>query len=401
MKLAYLLNTYPITSTTFIRREIEAHERHGLSVDRFAIRPWDQDLVDPWDIAEKERVFYLLGGGSLPLLAAFLRESLGNPRGVARALKATAHMMRKAAGFGRLKTLIYFLESVVLKQQLTARGISHVHAHFSTNSAAVVMLSHLMGGPGYSMTLHGPDELYEMTENALTLKVHHARFVAVITAYCREVVDAHTRRRYGDKIHIVRCGLDMEEFAGVSDVPDTQDLVCVGRLCKAKAQPLLMEAVAEVVREYPDLRLILIGDGEERAEVERRIALHDLSRNVDLVGWKSNEDVRKALTQARALVLPSLAEGLPIVIMESLALGRPVLSTRITGIPELVDAECGWLAEPGDRETLVQALKALLSQSPKVLSRMGRIGSERVAALHDQDQNAALLRDLIVEYGQN
>ena len=228
MKLAYLLNMYPITSTTFIRREIEAHERHGLSVDRFAIRPWDQDLVDPRDIAEKERVFYLLGGGLLRLLAAFARESLGNPRGVARALGATAQMARKAAGINRLKTFVYFLELAVLKQQLVARGIGHVHAHFSTNSAAVVMLSRLMGGPGYSMTLHGPDELYEMAAIALTLKVHHASFVAVITEYCREVVDAHTGRRYGDKIHIVRCGLDMAEFAGVSDVPDSLDLVCVG-----------------------------------------------------------------------------------------------------------------------------------------------------------------------------
>ena len=284
---------------------------------------------------------------------------------------------------------------MVLKQQLVARGIGHVHAHFSTNSAAVVMLSRLMGGPGYSMTLHGPDELYEMAENALTLKVHHASFVAVITEYCREVVDEHTGRQYGDKIHIVRCGLDMAEFAGVSDVPDSLDLVCVGRLCKAKAQPLLVEAVAEVVPAYPDMKLILIGDGEERGEVERRIAAHDLSRNVELVGWKSNADVRAALTRARALVLPSLAEGLPIVIMESLALGRPVLSTRITGIPELVDADCGWLAEPGDRATLVQALKAVLSHSPEDLSRMGRIGRDRVAALHDQDRNAAALRDLI------
>jgi glycosyltransferase involved in cell wall biosynthesis len=399
MKLAYLLNAYPMTSTTFIRREIEAHERHGVPVDRFAIRPWDQDLVDPHDIAEKARVFYLLGGGLLPLVAAFLRESLGNPKGVARALRATGHLIRRASG-NRLRTIVYFLEAVHLKQQAVARGITHMHTHFSTNSAAVAMLSQLMGGPGYSITIHGPDELYDMARNALTLKVHHARFVAVISAYCREVVDAHTARRYGDKIHIVRCGLDMAEFTGISDVPDSRELVCVGRLCKAKAQPLLVEAVAEVVLEHPDLKLILIGDGEERGEVERRIAALDLSRNVELAGWKSNSDVRAALSRSRALVLPSLAEGLPIVIMESLALGRPVVSTRITGIPELVDADCGWLAEPGDRATLVEALKAVLSQPPQVLSRMGRTGRARVAALHDQDRNAAVLRDLIAAAAQ-
>lgn len=396
MKFAYLMNAYPMTSTTFIRREIEAHERAGYSVDRFAVRPWEQPLVDPKDIAEADRVFYLLGQGVFPLFFAFLSELVTNPRGSLRALGAVFHLMRKGRG-RRLKPLVYLLEAVRLKRETRARRIDHLHTHFSTNSAAVTLLSHLLGGPGYSITVHGPDELYEMTENALTLKVQHARFVAVITEYCRRTVDTHTGGRFTGKIHVVPCGLDMREFAEVTPVPETRDLVCVGRLCEAKAQVLQVEAMAEAVQDFPDARLILIGDGEARPAVEAKIAEHGLEDTVVLAGWQSNDEVRAALTSARALMLPSLAEGLPIVIMESFALGRPVLTTRITGIPELVDESCGWLVEPGDRHAIAEALAELLATDPARLTEMAAVGRSRVADRHDQDRNAAELRRWIEE----
>ena len=394
MKLAYLMNTYPITSTTFVRREIEAHERAGVPVDRFAIRPWADRLVDPRDIAEAGRVTYLLGKGAARLVGGFVAEAAANPLGMTRALAATFALIR-AARRERWKNPVYLLEAVALKRDAAARGIDHVHVHFSTNSAAVAMLSHRLGGPGYSVTVHGPDELYVLAENAVELKLRHAAFFAAITEYCRGVLDDHTGHALSDRIRIVGCGLDMSEFPAPTDVPDSETLVCVGRLCEAKAQTLLVAALAQVVADHPGVRLVLIGDGDTRPEIERLVAEHGLAGHVELAGWKSNADVRAALTAARALVLPSLAEGLPIVLMESFALGRPVLSTRITGIPELVDDSCGWLVEPGDVAALVPALKALLAATPDRLSEMGRIGRARVEAMHDQDRNAAQLRALI------
>lgn len=398
MRLAYLMNAYPMTSTTFIRREIQAHERAGVSVDRFAIRPWDQNLVDPDDIQEKTRVFYLLGQGLAPLFWLFFKELFVNPVGIGRGLKATLHMIRNDKG-RRLKTIIYFLEAIRLKREAEKRGITHIHTHFSSNSAAVAMVSHLVGGPAFSMTIHGPDELYEMTENSLGLKVDKAAFTAVITEYCRSVVDDHTQGRFTDKIKIVPCGLELSEFLDTTVVPDNKTLVCVGRLCDAKAQPILVEAIAKVVKNHPTMKLILIGDGDLRKPVEQAIDTHELHQQVELAGWKSNAEVREILLKSRALVLPSLAEGLPIVIMESFALGRPVLSTRINGIPELVDANCGWLAEAGDQDTLVDSLNALLSADTKTLTRMGEIGRERVKDRHDQDRNAESLRNLILSAG--
>ncbi len=394
MKIAYLMNAYPMTSTTFIRREIEAHERAGIIPDRFAIRPWDTPLVDPLDIAEAGRVTYLLDGDGMRLLASFFAEAASNPRGMVRVLGATAHLMRKAK-VTKWKALAYLVEAVSLKRQAAVREIDHVHTHFSSNSAAVAMLSRLLGGPTYSVTIHGPDELFQMKENALALKVRHAAFIAAITEYCRKLVDDHTDGIFKDKIHIVRCGLDLADFWSPTDVPDTGALVCVGRLCEMKSQHILVEGFARIAHQHPKAKLTLIGDGPMRHRIEQAVAENGLEAQVELAGWRTNEQVCAMLKDARALVLPSLAEGLPIVIMESFALGRPVLSTRITGIPELVDDSCGWLVEPGDIESLATKLDVVLSASPDLLTNMARMGRRRVEKMHDQDANAGLLRDLI------
>lgn len=391
MKLAYLMNAYPMTSTTFIRREIEAHERAGFAVDRFAIRPWGAELVDPLDIAEAKRVTYLLGQGTHRLMSGFLAELIVNPLGMARALWSTGCLLCKSRS-QHWKNFAYLLEAVALKRKAIESGVDHIHTHFSTNSAAVAMLSRRLGGPKYSVTVHGPDELYELKENAVELKLRYADCFVAITNYCRDILNDFSNDRFAGKIHVVHCGLDMRDFANSTEVPDTQDLICVGRLCEAKSQTLLVQAMATIVKNHPKVRLVLIGDGDTREEIESLIRFHSLDYYVELAGWKSNADVRKALTAARALVLPSLAEGLPIVIMESLALGRPVLSTKIAGIPELVDENCGWLVTPGDLGDLIAGLNVLLSVKPEELTEMAKIGRERVLAAHDQDQTAAQLR---------
>ncbi|SDX03383.1 Glycosyltransferase involved in cell wall bisynthesis [Ruegeria halocynthiae] len=395
MKFAYFMNTYPMTSTTFIRREIAAHEEAGFEVKRFAIRRWNQELSDPKDREEEQSTSYILEQGVCRLLMAFLREMLTNPVGLFRAIRGMVHMARNATN-QRWKQIAYLLEAVYLKQTTLAQEIGHLHVHFSTNSASVALLSYLMGGPSYSVTIHGPDELYDMGANSLGLKTLHASFIAVITDYCFQIVDTHTESKFTNKIYLVRCGINADAFSATPDYPAQQEYVCVGRLCEAKAQHVLVEAFSEIVAENPEANLILIGDGDQRHLVESTIKRLNLGRNVELAGWRSNQEVLAAIKSARALLLPSLAEGLPVVIMESFALGRPVLTTRINGIPELVDEACGWLADPGNKESLVECLKSLLSKDVDELSSMGQIGRERVLKLHNQSNNAKRLRDIIL-----
>lgn len=393
MKFAYFMNTYPMTSSTFIRNEIAAHEEAGIEVKRYALRRWKHELVEPRDKLELEQTCYLLDQGPAGLISAFIREALSNPKSMFYAIRTVVSMMMVARG-KRAVQLIYLLEASVLKRKAIEEKIDHFHTHFSTNSASVALLSNLLGGPTFSMTVHGPDELFEMRENSLKLKVEKTKFVAAISNFCKSVVDDHTEGKHTDKLHLVRCGLDSDEFDQPYPVPDVKRLVCVGRFCKAKAHLILMQAFSRVIKNHPDATLTLIGDGEQRAAIEGAISDLGLEKHVELVGWKPSSGVRKELIASRGMVLPSLYEGLPIVIMESLALGRPVVTTKINGIPELVDNTCGWLATPNDIESLVDSLNSILTTKTMQLNEMGKAGAKRTQKMHNQKMNAHILREL-------
>ena len=396
MNIGYMMNTYPATSGTFIRREIHALEAQGVTVKRYAIRRWDEDLVDPADLAEQARTHYLLSGRAMGLIGTFLLECVTNPLGVARALGTWTRLIRNAGG-RVVHHSAYLMEAVSLRRQARRDGIDHIHTHFSTNSAAVAMLCHRMGGPSYSFTVHGPDELVDPTASSLALKIENAAFVAAITHFCRMTLILAGGMAAWDKIHIVRCGLDLAEFPlDAQPREDNQTLVCVGRLCPQKGQVLIPGAVAALVDKHPDLKVVLVGDGESRSAIEAEIARLGLGGHIELAGWATNAEVRGHISRARALLLPSFAEGLPIVLMEALALGRPVVTTYIAGIPELVDEGCGWIVPASDQDRLIGALDACLSATPEDLSRMGQEGRRRVEAAHDQHANAAALKALFV-----
>lgn len=392
MGVAYLMNTYPITSTTFVRREIHAHEAANVPVTRYAIRDWNEDLVDPRDRAEIGKTTYILKQGMGKLGLGALRELATNPIGFIRALKTTVHLASRPGSTG-LRNLAYLLEAVFFKQDSLAQGIHHVHAHFSTNSAAVALLARRMGGPSYSFTAHGPDEFDDPVGNGLAMKVRHAAFVAAITDYASGIIVGASDPTDADKVQVVRCGIDLEEF-DPTPPPSNARIVCVGRLCAAKAQRLLVEAIAPLVGEHPTLELVLIGDGDDRSDLEAQVTSLGLNNHVSMPGWGTGQEVRDAIQGARVFALPSFAEGLPIVLMESLAMGRAVVTTQITGIPELVDSDCGWIVPPGDVPALRKAISEALSADTTQLVALGETGRSRVKALHDQSRNAAQLRKM-------
>ena len=395
MKIAYLLNSYPMTSTTFIRREIEALVADGVDVVRFAARPWGEKLVDPLDIAEQQRTRYLLAGNLPRLVLAFLKELATNPAGLARALATAFALWRKArSGVGRHGA--YVLQAIFFKQQARREGVVHVHAHFATNATAIALLSHRLGGPGYSFTAHGPDEFENTDRLGFDLKMRHAAFVAAISSFGRVQLVRASRWDHWSKIAIVHCGLSIPDFQPTPN-PGNQVLVNVARFNSQKGLLLIPAALAALKDEFPGLKVVLIGDGEERARLQAEIARHGVAGMIELRGWQSNVEVRKALAESRALLLPSFAEGLPVVIMEAFALGRPVISTYIAGIPELVDASCGWLAPAGDVQALAAAMRDALAAGPERLAAMGDEARRRSVARHDVAESARRLRALFVK----
>ncbi len=391
-RIAYLMNSYPMISTTFIRREIEAHERRGMEIKRYAIRHWEGELVDPLDIAEADRTDYILSGNAGGLIAVFFRELISRPRGVIRALGPWLSLLKKARG-GLVRHAAYLMEAASFRQRAEADKIEHVHVHFGTNAAAVALLARIMGGPTYSFTVHGPDELTDAPLLDFPAKIEHASFVAAITNFCKSQLIRFSSIKAADKIEIVHCGLELRDFE-VSPPPDNQTFVCVGRLCPQKGQAQLPAVAAALRGEFPNLKIILVGDGESRAEIESEISRLGVCENVVIKGWMENAKVREQVKSARAFLLPSFAEGLPVVIMEALALGRPVISTYIAGIPELVDEGCGWIVPAGDEDALIRVMGDALRSSPERLAALGSEGRKRIEQSHDVDKEAAKLGQL-------
>ncbi|MDH0868300.1 glycosyltransferase family 4 protein [Mitsuaria sp. GD03876] len=397
-RLAYLVNHYPKVSHTFIRREILAVERQGLEVLRLAIRGWDDDAPDPVDQAEKARTQYLLKDGAFGLVKATLAQATRAPGRFLAALKLALRMSRRADRPWPFH-LVYLMEACAALPVLQRAGIEHLHIHFGTNPAEVGLLIEALGGPGYSMTVHGPEEFDRPDFLHLGDKIRGARFVAAITSFCRSQLSRWVAYTEWPKLRVVHCGLDPEFHAVQAPAPAGKRLVCVGRMAEQKGHLLLVEAAAAVARQVPDFELVLAGDGELRPTIERRVRELGLERQVRITGWIDSDTVRRELLAARALVLASFAEGLPVVIMEAMALGRPCVSTCIAGIPELIrDGENGWLLPAGDPEALAEAMLACLRLDDAELARVGQRARATALERHDIDREAARLVALFQEY---
>lgn len=400
MKVAYVVNQYPKVSHSFIRREILAIERQAIAVMRIAVRGWDAHVVDEEDIRERGRTRYVLRDGVASLVAPLLREALRSPARFFSTLRLAVHMSRKADR-GLAYHLIYFAEACKVAAWLRTDAVDHLHAHFGTNSAEVAMLAHGLTDIPYSFTVHGSEEFDKPEYMGLGEKIRRSAFVVAITSYTRSQLYRWVDQAHWHKVQIVHCGLD-RAFHDVPavPVPAVPRLVNVGRLCEQKGQLLLVEAAAKLASEGMDFELVLAGDGEMRPAIEVAIARHGLQRQVRITGWISSADVRAEILAARALVMSSFAEGLPVVIMEAMALRRPVLTTHITGIPELVlHGENGWLFPPGALTELAAAMKACLTSPLDTLDAMGARARQRVLERHDIDREAQRLADLFRRAG--
>jgi colanic acid/amylovoran biosynthesis glycosyltransferase len=400
MRVAYLTNQYPSVSHTFIRREIEGLEALGASVERFSVRPMPAaGLPDARDRQELERTYALLARGAKALLPSVARVSLRRPDAFARAELLTVRTGLRSER-GLLRNFAYLAEACALVEGLARRNVRHVHAHFGTNSAAVAMLARELGGPSYSFTVHGPEEFDKPDLIALRAKIARAAFVVGVSSFGRSQLYRYCEAQHWDKLQVVRCGLDQSYVERApTPVPDVARFVSVGRLCEQKGQLLLVEAAAQLQREGRSFELVLVGDGPMRAEVEALIVREGLAERVRITGWASGEVVQSEIEAARAFVLPSFAEGLPVVIMEALGRGRPVISTYIAGIPELVqDGECGWLVPAGSAAAVAQAMRKALDASPARLTAMGQHGYARVCEMHDAKTNAQTLLDLFERF---
>ena len=396
MRITYLINQYPKVSHTFIRREILALERLGHEIQRVALRGWEDKPIDLQDILEQTKTVYVLKNGIFSLLLSAFKSLLQKPVCFFSAL-CLAIQMGIRADRPFIFHLVYFLEACQVYLETKQFNAQHLHAHFGTNPSEIAMLVNAIGGLPYSFTVHGPEEFDRPQFLKLSQKINRAKFVVAISSFGRSQLMRWVSFENWHKIKIVHCGLEPDFFnIPAVFIPNKPSLVCVGRLCEQKGQLLLVEAIKNLSEQQVEVELTLAGDGEMRTEIESLIIKYQLEDKIKITGWISSDEVKAHILASQVLILPSFAEGLPVVIMEAMSLRRPVISTYIAGIPELVqDGENGWLCVAGDITALTNTMREALSTPVVRLQEMGDAAFARVTARHHIDSEAAKLAEFM------
>jgi colanic acid/amylovoran biosynthesis glycosyltransferase len=399
MRIAYFTNYYPAVSHTFIRREIRAIEALGVTVFRYALRP-DKDMIDVEDKSEEKRTRYILKSRVeivRCLIVMLFTRPLALGRTIQQAVKMGAHSDR-----GILRHFLYVAEAAVLANWCRRDAIQHVHAHFGTNPAAIAMFAWQLSGIPYSFTAHGPEEFEKAALLSLDVKLQNSAFAVCVSSFGRSQFMRYSRTDQWPKAVVVHCGVDSAFLEGFTPPPSTPRLVCVGRISAEKAQILLVAAARRLRDAGIVCEIVLAGDGPMRADVEDAIRRAELQDAIRITGWVSGKQVKAEIEAARALVLPSFAENMPVVIMEAMALGRPVISTYVAGIPELIQpGKTGWLVPAGDDAALAEAMREALEIPPERLGTMGEAGRRHMIEHHDALKEAAKLKNLFEEYLSN
>jgi colanic acid/amylovoran biosynthesis glycosyltransferase len=397
LRLAYLTTEYPKVSHTFIRREILELEKRGHTIIRIAIRGNGGAVVDTNDVKESEKTFVCLSRPFHEFVAAVSWAVVTRPGRMFKALR-TSLAMSRISDRGLVRHIAYLVEAALLTRMLIRQRVAHVHVHFGTNAAAVARLVRTLDGPRYSITVHGPDEFDAPRALCLGGKIADAEFAIAISHFCSAQLRRWTAVEHWNKIHVVHCTVADDYFDTARPIaPGAKTLVCVGRLSAQKGHLLLLEAAKQLARENIEFKIVLAGDGEMRSEIEARIDALGLRSHVEITGWIGEPEVRERMLNARAVVQPSFAEGLPVVLMEAMALCRPVITTAIAGIPELVEHEKnGWLIPAGNVEPLCDAMRSALRMPTTTLNAMGEAGCERVRDRHRTSSEVDKLEALLM-----
>lgn len=393
--IAYLTGDYPKVSHTFILREVEAVRANGVKVITCSIRqPAEAEFKGQEELRARAETFYVKSAARNParLLATHGRTILRSPATWARTL-ALAIRMRAPGLKALIWQLFYFLEAGVLADHLRRNHVRHLHNHFGNSSCSVAVLAAELAGIPFSFTEHGPAIFFEVDRWALPEKIARARFVVAITHFCRSQLMLFSDPKHWDKIAIVHCGVDPAAYRR-DPGGSGKRVAFVGRLDPVKGALLLIEAMAAVLKTHPDATLALAGDGPARAGAEARTKALGIEAAVHFAGFMTQGQVADLLANSDMLVLPSFAEGLPVVYMEALASRIPVVASRVAGVQELVeDGVTGFAVPPGDVATLADRMIRLMDD-PAAARAMGEAGRKAVEAGFDIRREGARLAEL-------
>ncbi|MBN1878410.1 MAG: glycosyltransferase [Anaerolineae bacterium] len=400
--VAYIIHQHPSLRTTFIRREIDALRAMGLRVEVFSLRPCDVASLkgDAEALDHMEHTHYL---PAHPLATAYvwatLRESFRSPRKVLRNLSLA--LEPGAGSVSRWQHGFHVWRATWLAQRLRTMGnCRHLHAHFSGSSTTTALAAARLLGVGFSFTSHtsmDPTPLVRLKE---------AQFVASISEYDRqrllEAVPAEEREEIHQKIHIIHCGIPLAQWPFTprnwNRISNTAipTILSVGAVEEKKGHDILLQACRLLRDQGVRFRCRIVG-GYAGMDLRPLVKELDLQDTVTLLGALPQEAVKEELLNCDIFTLACRrtstgnSDGIPVALMEPMAIGRPVVSTRIAGVPELViDGQTGFLAEPGDPVSLAEKLRSVMQDSTR-LDEILRRARQHIEKYFDADQEVVKL----------
>jgi glycosyltransferase involved in cell wall biosynthesis len=400
LRIAYLLSRYPGISHTFFLKEVVGLRRAGIVVEVASVNPPDRPdaALSAQELEESRTTYYVKAQRRSVLFLAVLLIALRHPAVTIRGLIT-------ASGLGgwdlreRAFAFLYLSEALLVGAWMRKRSLCHLHVHFGGASASVGLLVSAAWKVPWSLTIHGPNEFFDQNKISLQRKLKSASFVFCVSDYARSQVMRVATDLDPDRVEVLRLGVDCTQlqpraeanFAAEGPSVSPVHLVCTGRLTAEKGHMLLLDAVAQLAGLGFPVDLVLIGDGPERHALEQRCARYGLSGNVHFTGAMNHAETLARVAQADIFVLASFAEGLPVSLMEAMALGVVCVSTRINGIPELiVDEENGLLVTAGNTGQVSAALARLAADSA-LRQSLGQAGRRTVEASYNLEKNIALL----------
>jgi colanic acid/amylovoran biosynthesis glycosyltransferase len=394
---AYLISKYPAVSHTFILREVLALREAGVVIETASINAAPAlDKLTEIERSEALGTYYIKAQGAVGALksAAWLlfQRPLALIKGIGKVISMGATDPKRL-----LLCFFYLIEAAILAHWMNKRGLTHLHVHFASQAATVALLASYLLPITLSMTVHGPDEFYEVTESFLAKKMARARFVICISFFAQSQLMKIAAAEDWHKFEVVRLGVDTAHFAPRSHPPDRHrfEVLCVGRLVSTKGQRILVEAIERLVGEARPVHLTLVGGGPSRAELEQIVRERQLSEHVTLAGAVNQDHIREYYAAADIFALASFAEGIPVVLMEAMASGIPCVATAINGIPELIrDGVDGLLVAPSDVAGMAAAIKRFMDDAA-LRHALGSAGRVRVQSAYELKTNTDQLVDVL------
>jgi glycosyltransferase involved in cell wall biosynthesis len=386
--MAYLLSQYPAVNHVFMLREVCSLRRLGLDIQVASIRSPDRDpgLMTTAEQAEAGSTYYVKSTGLFRLIMAHA-DTLVSRRG--HYIRGLSSALRHGPMYG----LFYFIEAVAVGYWMRRHGLSHVHTHYAST---VGFLVGRIFPVTLSITIHGPVEFQDPAGSRLAEKVQASLFCCAISQYGVSQLMYACGYPEWPKLELTALGVDLNAFPPRPFRPNPSPfrIVCAGRLAPVKGQHVLIAAMAALVNEGRDIRLRLAGDGPDRIALRQDVEKRGLSDRISFEGNVNQDKLLELYRESDALVLSSFAEGLPVVLMEAMAMEIPCVAPWVNGIPEIVTHETdGLLVPPGDAQALAHAIGRLMDDAA-LRRTLGQKARLKILEKFDLERNTEHLADV-------